>query len=101
MIVFKHFCEKIYLFSGAVNELAKKQVRILICSLHVICNIKASFQGASSVLDNITRSLVLAVSVCYHARLQDREEYEEGVTEQFGCSLLPDGVDQFRNEIRW
>ena len=57
-----------------------------------------SLQGAESVLDNVARSLVLAVSVCYHARLQDREEYEEGVAERFNPPMLP---DQFRDEIRW
>ena len=55
-------------------------------------------QGAESVLGNVARSLVLAVSVCYHARLQDREEYEEGVAKQFTPPMLP---DQFRDEIRW
>ena len=59
------------------------------------------FQGAPRVLGKVARSLVLAISVCYHARLQDREEYEEGVAKQFTPSLLPGGVDQFRDEIRW
>ena len=52
--------------------------------------------------DAITRSLLLAISVCYHARLQDREDYEEGVTAQFVAPLgLPGGAAQFRDEIQW
>lgn len=52
--------------------------------------------------DNVTRSLVLALSVCYCARLQDREEYEEGVAQEFKPPLyLSEGAEQFRNEIRW
>jgi len=52
--------------------------------------------------DPITRSLLLAISVCYHARLQEREDYEEGVAAQFVSPLrLPGGAAQFQNEIRW
>ena len=51
--------------------------------------------------DPITRSLLLAISVCYHARLQDREDYEEGVSAQFVAPLgLPGGAAQFRREIQ-
>ena len=50
----------------------------------------------------LTRSLVLAVSVCYHARLGDRKEYEKGVANMLTAPLaLPGGREQFRNEIRW
>ena len=52
--------------------------------------------------DPITRSLLLAISVCYHARLRDREDYEEGVSAQFVAPLgLPGGTAQFRREIQW
>ena len=52
--------------------------------------------------DPITRSLLLAISVCYHARLRDREDYEEGVSAQFVAPLgLPEGAAQFRKEIQW
>ena len=44
--------------------------------------------------------MVLAISVCYHARLQDREEYEEGVTEQIYAGT-PDLVNLIRDELRW
>ena len=51
---------------------------------------------------SITRALVLALSVCYHARLHDREDYEEGVVDHFiGPIDLPGGSEQFRDEIRW
>ena len=50
----------------------------------------------------ITRALILSLSVCYHARLQDRARYEEGVSRQFVNPLsLPGGDKQFRDEIRW
>ena len=51
---------------------------------------------------SITRALVLALSVCYHARLQDRKEYEKGVVKRFiGPIDLPGRSQQFRDEIRW
>ena len=49
----------------------------------------------------LTRSLVLALSVCYHARLQERRQFEEGVVKQFRDPLfLPGGIKQFQTEIR-
>jgi len=58
--------------------------------------------GVGSASKALTRSLVLAVSVCYHARLGDREEYEKGVVKKFTPPLaLPGGREQFRSEIRW
>lgn len=57
--------------------------------------------GKSTVTD-LTRALILAVSVCYHARLSERAQYEIGIVTQFRAPLaLPGGVQQFRNEIRW
>lgn len=51
---------------------------------------------------SVARALVLSLSVCYHARLDNREEYEEGVAEYFtGPIELVYGSDQFRDEIRW
>ena len=53
-------------------------------------------------IGKITRALILSLSVCYHARLQDRTDYEEKVSKQFVNPLsLPGGGDRFRNEIRW
>jgi hypothetical protein len=51
---------------------------------------------------NITSALILAVSVCYHARLQERTEYEDRISAKFVAPLaLPSGAAQFRNEIIW
>ena len=51
--------------------------------------------------DNLTRSLILALSVCYHARLQERAQYEKGVVSQFTAPLtLPGKEKQFQMEIR-
>lgn len=53
-------------------------------------------------IKDLTRALVLAINVCYHARLNDRKEYEEGVAKEFTNPLtLVGGVHQFRNEIEW
>ena len=50
----------------------------------------------------IARALILALSVCYHARLQNRAEYEDGVATHFrGPIQLQGGAQQFRDEIRW
>ena len=62
----------------------------------------SSLTQASQAPDPITRSLLLAISVCYHARLQEREDYEKDVTAQFIAPLsLPGGAAQFRNEVHW
>ena len=51
---------------------------------------------------NTTSALILAVSVCYHARLQERKEYEDRVSAKFVAPLaLSGGAAQFRNEIIW
>ena len=56
----------------------------------------------SVVATDLTRSLILAVSVCYHARLSERKKYEEGVAAEFTSPLtLSGGVNEFRNVIRW
>ena len=58
--------------------------------------------ASSMALNDLTRSLILAVSVCYHARLTDRKEYEEGVSGMFTAPLtLTRGEEEFRNVIRW
>lgn len=51
----------------------------------------------------ITRALILSLSLCYHARLEEqRDEYEEEVVEKFtGLIRLPGGAKQFSDEIRW
>jgi hypothetical protein len=51
-------------------------------------------------LDDVTRSLVLALGVCYHACLKNREEYREVVAGYFRPPLqLPRGADQIYEEI--
>ena len=85
MVVFEYFFDKMDIFGPKMNEMAAR--------------INPEMED---IEDPITRSLLLAISVCYHARLQDREDYEEGVTAQFVAPLgLPGGAAQFRDEIRW
>ena len=49
----------------------------------------------------LTRALVLAIGVCYHAKLQDRrEEYRTVVARSFKAPcLLPGGQKQIHREI--
>ena len=49
----------------------------------------------------ITRALVLAIGVCYHAKLQERrEEYRTVVAQNFKAPcLLPGGQKQILREI--
>lgn len=50
----------------------------------------------------MTRSLVLALSVSYYARLQNRVQYEKEVYGGFQDPLsLPGGIKGFREEIKW
>ena len=100
MIVFEYFFEKMPYFGPLMDEQeeqekashgkAKTGVR------------KKTTPGVQNTNKALTRSLVLAVGVCYHARLSDRKEYENGVAKEFTTPLaLPGGKQQFRNEIRW
>eukprot|EP00731_Ephydatia_muelleri_P024235 Em0016g506a len=83
MIVFEYFFEQKDLFGEPMNEKATKEKK-------------------TPLTDPVSRSLVLALSVCYHARLQDRTDYENGVSKQFIPPLaLPGGVVQFKDEIKW
>ena len=51
-------------------------------------------------VDDVTRSLVLALGVCYHACLKNREQYREAVARYFTSPLLlPGGADQIEEEI--
>ncbi len=81
MIVFEYFFEKMaVLFRPLIDE-------------------KAAQEGVQSgEVDDIARSLLLAVCVCYHARLQDREAFEDGVSNQLA---IAGGADRFRSEIKW
>ena len=51
-------------------------------------------------VNDVTRSLVLALGVCYHACLKNREQYREAVARYFTPPLLlPGGADQIEEEI--
>ena len=80
MIVFKYFFDQMTHFGPLIDQKAKDEGK------------------PPGQVDPIARSLILAVSVCYHARLQDREEYEAGVSNKLG---LLGGADMLRAEIRW
>ncbi len=50
----------------------------------------------------IARALILSLNVCYHARLEKKEDYEDGVVQKFTYPIiLLNGAQQFRDEIRW
>ena len=49
-----------------------------------------------------TSALIIALSVCYSARLQDRKQFEEMICMKFVPPIsLTGGVDQFREELVW
>jgi hypothetical protein len=51
-------------------------------------------------MNDVTRSLVLALGVCYHACLKNRDEYREAVAGYFRPPLqLTGGADQIDEEI--
>ena len=52
-------------------------------------------------VDAITRSVILAVSICYHAKLQDRTDFEDCIVQEFITPLKLAEKKQFCNEIRW
>ena len=61
---------------------------------------KNSGVEAGTNMKALTHSLILAVHVCYHARLNERTQYEEGIVREFSPPLaLIGGVEQFRNVI--
>ncbi len=81
MVVFEYFFEKMGgLFGPLIDEKAQKE------------------GVAAGDVNDVTRSLLLAVCVCYHTRLQERGEYEDGVSSKLG---IPGGAERFRTEIRW
>ena len=50
----------------------------------------------------MTRSLVLALGVCYHARLSNRAEYRKAVARHFvPPAELKGGTDAMEKEIVW
>ena len=70
------------------------------CIMNIAYSIQNDFKYTSP--GPIARALILSLSVCYHARLEKRGEYEEGVVKCFtGPIKLSNGAQQFRDEIRW
>ena len=93
MIVFKYFCENLPTFWQADNR-------------RVFPFFDDDMYGTVAVESqhpcDITSALILAVSVCYHSRLQHREDYERVVSSRFVPPLaLPGGAAQFINKITW
>ncbi|XP_078382607.1 E3 ubiquitin-protein ligase rnf213-alpha-like isoform X3 [Oculina patagonica] len=60
-----------------------------------------ALQGnVSDDIDRITWSLILALGVCYQARLRDRDEYREAVAKSFQHPCrLPGGAERIAREI--
>ena len=53
-------------------------------------------------VDDITRSLILALGVCYHACLKTRPQYRAHIARHFRAPCqLPGGEDQIEEEIKW
>ena len=51
-------------------------------------------------IDRITWSLILALGVCYQARLRDRDEYRQAVAKSFQSPCrLPGGAERIGKEI--
>ena len=104
MIVFQYFCEKADKFQDLVAEKALEEVCLIIkiVRMRIPSSLFCFFHQEKQTTDAITRALILSLSVCYHARLQDREEYEEAVVSQFRPPLaLTQGREQFCDEMRW
>ena len=110
MIVLEYFFDKMAVFKqhmdqkAAQHALENDEVCFFIIGFKILTymNFHLDPQIPLANPDDTTRSLVLALSVCYHARLQERVEYEEGVAQEFTPPLyLPEGAEQFRNEIIW
>ena len=90
-IVFVHSCMSCAWFPYS---------RLLFSPLALLLNLWKLFWQVP--IDQMTRSLILALSVCYYARLQDRTQYEKQICRAFQYPLsLPDGVRSFREEIQW
>ena len=105
MLVFVYFIEKMYLLRNDIDKKERNEQTVQRAPMDpfpVMMPVQVASPVAIDKTRDLTRSLILAVSVCYHARLGDRKEYEERIARQFTPPLvLSGGVQQFRNEIRW
>ena len=104
MIVFEFFVEHMGLFAPLINTKAQGALVKYVCSC--ICSMQTCIfakQGEDSVLlDDITRAMIMSLSVCYHARLRQRGSFEDHICRYFKPPLgLSGGSEQFRNEIKW
>ena len=105
MIVLVYFYDNMNELSPLIDNHKRKcgQVSMacynkIIATSHCCHNV----QDCNESTTFLTRSLVLSLSVCYHARLRVRSTYEVEVSKQFSSPLrLPGGAKQFRNEIQW
>ena len=67
-----------------------------------LCESVLLFHFNLQELPPVTRALVLALGVCYHACLKNRDNYRNSVTMHFKqpC-ILPGGAEQMLEEIVW
>ena len=50
-------------------------------------------------LDDKAKALIYTVAVCYHARLSNREPFEERITQQFPANFCDIDAERFQKEI--
>jgi hypothetical protein len=104
MIVFIYFFEKMAVLRDPINkkkmkEDAEMNAQVQLAEGPILAPVAVA---SSTVATDLTRSLILSLSVCYHARLSDRKEYERKVAHEFTAPLvLSGGMTEFRNVIRW
>ena len=79
-----------------MNLKSKKTTRYLCCiELHMYM-----YMSVMQQVDFVVRSLIMAVAVCYHAKLQERDDFENSIVNEFLSPFaIPEGRKQFANEI--
>ena len=103
MLVLEYFYDKMDLLRDAIDkkQSTEEATQAPVAALNQANASPSSVLTVDATLD-LTRSLILSISVCYHARLNNRKEFEEQIAREFTAPLtLSGGADQFRNEIRW
>lgn len=65
-----------------------------------------NFQQPPAPVSSMTKAFILALNVCYTARLLQRDEFEKGLVLKLQPRstknlVVPGGIDQLRNEIFW
>ena len=108
MLVFTYLFDKMDLLRNAINKKQKKAEEATLghvgstSQAGTSTGFKPVTVPTSIATTDLTRSLILAISVCYHARLSDRREFEEQIVSEFMPPVaLSGGTIQFRNEIKW